>query len=102
MLRDRVTSELALEVFERDGGCVAVALGASSADCGGRLTLDHVKDQPAVGASRVKRADKHRYRAPSDKHHLVSVCQNHHIWNGWATAHRPELRAYLASQEDLR
>jgi hypothetical protein len=95
--RDRVTPETALEVFTRDDdGCVAVLLGADPGACGGRLTLDHVKDQPAVGAPRVKRADKHRYRAPSDKHHLVSMCANHHLENGWATSHRPELRAYLA------
>jgi hypothetical protein len=33
-------------------------------------------------------------RAPSDLAHLVSVCEWHHLY-GWATSHRPELRAYL-------
>lgn len=55
-------------------------------DCGGRDTLDHVRDQPMMGK-----------RAPSDPQHLVVVCEAHHIWTGWATSHRPELRAYLAS-----
>jgi hypothetical protein len=85
--RDRVTPELAAEVFALDGGCVAVKLGASPSDCGGRLTLDHIKDQPRMGK-----------RAPSDLAHLASVCENHHLWNGWATSHRPELRAYLAGR----
>lgn len=83
-MRDRVTEELALDVIRRDGGCVAVRLGDSAQRCGGRLTLDHVKDQPRLGK-----------RAPSDAAHLVTLCENHHLWNGWATSHRPELRAYL-------
>jgi hypothetical protein len=85
--RDLVTEEVALTVYQRDGyGCVAVRLGEPSTRCYGRLTLDHVKDQPRMGK-----------RAPSDPQHLVSLCENHHIWNGWATSHRPELREYLRS-----
>lgn len=84
MRRDRVTPDVALAVLSRDAGCVAVTLGESPATCGGRLTLDHVKDQPRMGK-----------RAPSDPGHLVSLCENHHLWTGWATAHRPELRQYL-------
>jgi DNA modification methylase len=34
-------------------------------------------------------------RAPSDMAHLVVLCEWHHLQSGWATAHRPELRAYL-------
>lgn len=82
--RDPVTPALALFVIERDQGCVAYRLG--DPDCGGRLTIDHVKDHPMMGK-----------RAPSDPRHCVSLCENHHLWNGWATSHRPELRAYLAS-----
>lgn len=81
---DPVTRDTALAVITRDKGCVAVLLGASSGDCRGRLTLDHVKDEPRMGK-----------RAPSDEWHLVAMCEAHHLWNGWATAHRPELRAYL-------
>lgn len=84
MRRDRVTPDLALAVLERDGGCVAVKLGASPYECRGRLTLDHVKDQPRMGK-----------RAPSDERHLVAICEAHHLENGWATSHRPELREYL-------
>ncbi len=83
---DPVTPELRLEVLTRDGGCVAVRLGEPPWLCAGPLTLDHVKDQPRLGK-----------RAPSDPAHLVSLCAAHHLETGWATSHRPELRAYLAS-----
>lgn len=81
--RDPVTPELRVLVLTRDRGCVAVRLGEPPASCAGRLTLDHVKDQPMMGR-----------RAPSDLAHLVTVCWHHHL-DGWATSHRPELRAYL-------
>ena len=86
MTRDPVSPELALAVLRRDQGCVAVTLGEDPSTCGGRLTLDHVKDQPRMGK-----------RAPSDAAHLASVCERHHLWTGWATSHRPELREYLRS-----
>lgn len=82
---DPVTPETYIAVMERDGGCVAVKLGESPADCRGRATLDHVKDHPMMGR-----------RGPSDMAHLAVVCEWHHLY-GWATAHRPELREYLAS-----
>ncbi len=85
MRRDPVTHAVALAVLARDAGCVAVALGEPPADCGGRLTLDHVKSQPMMGK-----------RAPSDEQHLVALCERHHLWTGWATSHRPALREYLA------
>lgn len=28
--------------------------------------------------------------------HMVTVCEHHHLWSGWATSHRPLLRSYLA------
>jgi len=76
-----------------------VALGADPARCRGRLTLDHVKDQPKIGDAIRKRGPgrKHRYRAPSDEAHLVVLCEWHHL-AGWATAHRGDLRDYLASK----
>ena len=96
---DRVSPETALAVLTRDQGCIAVRLGADPAGCRSPLTLDHVKDQPNVGDPIVKRgkARRHSYRAPSDAAHLVSICAGHHLDNGWATSHRPELRLYLAS-----
>ena len=84
--RDPVTQELRIRILERDQGCVAPRLGGSSMDCGGRDTLDHVKDEPRMGK-----------RAPSDAGHLVTLCEAHHLWTGWATSHRDELRAYLRS-----
>ena len=95
--RDPVTPEVRLAVLKRDSGCVAVRLGADPAGCAGPLQIDHVKDQPHIGDPIVKRGPerKHRYRAPSDLAHLVSMCRGHHVDNGWATAHRPELREYL-------
>ena len=91
--RDPVTPEVREAVLRRDGGCVAPELWPCiehGADCGsppdpcdGRLTLDHVKDEPRMGK-----------RAPSDPAHLVTLCWHHHL-DGWATSHRPELRAYL-------
>lgn len=82
---DPVPGDVALAVLERDGGCIAVRLGADPAGCAGRLTLDHVKDQPRMGK-----------RAASDAQHLVAICRGHHIDTPWATSHRPQLRAYLA------
>jgi len=81
--RDRVTPDVWLAVMQRDAyTCAGARLGAPD-PCHGRLTLDHVKDQPMMGR-----------RAPSDPAHLVVICWHHHL-DGWATAHRPELRAYL-------
>lgn len=84
---DPVTPEVRLFVLERDRGCVAVTLGEDMGDCRGRLQLDHVKDAPMMGR-----------RAPSDPRHLAAICEFHHFY-GWATAHRPELRVYLAGVE---
>jgi hypothetical protein len=82
--KDPVTQEIAIAVLTRDGGCLAPRLGGSFMDCAGRATLDHVRDEPMMGK-----------RAPSDMAHLVTLCEYHHLWSGWATSHRPELRAYL-------
>ena len=96
-MKDPVTPELREAVLKRDGGCVAPFIGVDydphnktwdAIDrCKGRLTLDHVKDAPMMGK-----------RAPSDMAHLVTLCWHHHL-DGWATAHRPELREYLRKQE---
>ena len=87
MRKDGVTPELREAVIHRDGGCIAPkvcgCLSSMKGLCDGRLTLDHVKDEPMMGK-----------RAPSDMAHLVTLCWHHHL-DGWATAHRPELRSYL-------
>ena len=86
---DPVTPEVAEAVLRRDfRGCVAqriaiVTLSRIDA-CDGRVTLDHVRDEPMMGK-----------RAPSDPQHLVTLCWHHHL-DGWATSNRPALRAYLA------
>lgn len=85
---DPVTAEVRLAVLERDQGCVAVTLGENPIVCRGRLTLDHVKAQPAMGK-----------RGPSRPSSLVALCEWHHLYSGWATSHRPELRAYLVQRE---
>jgi hypothetical protein len=82
--KDPVTPALRLAVLQRDGDCVAFQFSGTD-ECRGRLTLDHVKDQPMMGK-----------RATSDLAHLVTVCEHHHL-DGWATSHRPELREYLRS-----
>jgi hypothetical protein len=93
--RDPVTPIVALRVMVRDGGCVAALLDLEHQCTGqfgnpvhrdsiGAMTLDHVKDQPRMGV-----------RAPSDVEHLVTLCWGAHLLTGWATSHRPELRAYL-------
>jgi hypothetical protein len=86
MHRDPVTPEMREAVIERDRGCVAPDLDPCAGPCGGRFTIDHVKSQPMMGK-----------RAPSDMAHLVTLCEYHHLWSGWATAHRPLLRRYLAT-----
>jgi hypothetical protein len=73
-------------------GCMAVFLAPiTSGPCSGKLTLDHVKDQPRLGK-----------RAPSDPLHLVSLCDGHtergmKAGFQWNTANRPLLRWYLDS-----
>ena len=98
--RDPVTPELHAAVLVRDRRCVRSKMEPEHG-CRDRwgnphaataleyLTLDHV--QSAYG--RMGR------RAPSDMAHLVSLCWDAHL-GGWATSHRPELRAYLAEVSD--
>jgi hypothetical protein len=86
MAHDPVTPALRLALLMRDGGCVAPRLDPSLLElCSGRLTLDHVREHAAMGGR----------RAPSDMAHMVVICENHHLYSGWATSHRPLLREYL-------
>lgn len=69
--------------------CVARFLDPSeSGPCLGRITLDHVKCHPMIGA-----------KAPDNKRHLVSLCVGHHTetraGRNWATANREKERDYL-------
>lgn len=88
-MRDPVTPELRQHVLRRDGGCVAPRLDPDAGRCYGRLTLDHIRDQPMMGK-----------RAPSDPAHLATVCEAHseggmRAGMQWNTAHRAMLREYL-------
>ncbi len=96
MTRDPVTDETYWDVMHRDAGCVAATLGEPSR-CSGRLTLDHVRGQPAIGSLEVNNEGGYGRRAPSDAAHLVTLCWHHHL-DGWATSHRPELRDYLRTK----
>ena len=66
-MRDRVTPQVALAVFQRDNGCVAPRLGGTTFDCWGRNRIEHVQD----GGGRMGR------RAASDMAHLVTLCEGH-------------------------
>lgn len=92
-MRDRVPPELALYIFERDGGCVAPRLGGSFMDCWGRNRIEHVKKEPRIG----KRAEPLKSR-------LVTVCEGHSepgmkAGYVWCTDHhnRERQREYLRS-----
>lgn len=60
-------------VAQRDAGCVAPRLDPEAGACSGRLTRQHVKAGP--GGRRI-----------TDRAHLVMLCEQHHIWSGWATS----------------
>ncbi len=91
-MRDKVTHEVAMAVFNRDRGCVALLLGGWSSQCWGTIGLEHVQD----GGGRMGR------RAPSDVRHLVSLCQGHrepgmmggHVWCT-DKVNRQAMREYL-------
>ncbi len=65
-MRDRVTPEVAIFVYERDGGCMAPRLGGSFMDCAGIEGLEHVKSEPRMSK-----------RAPSCPCGLVVLCDGH-------------------------
>jgi hypothetical protein len=92
---DKVDPAERAHVLKRDGGCIAPQIEPDPAPgpCWGKIELDHVKDDPRIGD-----------RAPSDRYHLVSVCNGHsekgmRAGYQWNTAHRAEERAWLALKE---
>ena len=89
--KDPVPATLALEVFKRDGGCVAPRLGGTVHDCWGRLRIEHVKAEPRLGKRAEARLDR-----------LVTLCQGHtedgtRAGYCWATdrLNRALMRTYL-------
>lgn len=90
---DKVDPGEAQYVLRRDNGCIAPRVDPASGTCAGRITLDHVKDDPRMGD-----------RAQSDRFHLVSVCQGHSedgrkAGYQWNTANRTLERQWLATIE---
>ncbi len=90
--QDRVTPEVALRTFNRDGGCLAPRLGGSAADCWGRLRIEHVKLESRMG----KRGEL-----------LGTLCEGHtepgmRAGYVWCTDHRNReaMRRHLLSLED--
>lgn len=82
-------------VIQRDQGCLAPRLDPAAGECRDKwgtlvtgtlrgMEVDRIREHPTMG------------KAPShlDATHMVAVCSFHHQ-GGWATSHRPELRAYL-------
>lgn len=83
----RVDSATYRHVEARDGSCVAPVVDRSVDLCDGPLQRDHVRYAAAMGGRRLTVPDG-----------VVLLCRHHHL-DGWATSHRPELRAYLATVE---
>lgn len=99
---DPVTPQVWEEVFQRDlrvaGGCIAPHLDAQAGLCRDKwgtpvlpyaraaMTVDHIREEP--GGERR-----------SQRRWMVTFCWGHHVNGGWATAHRPEIRKYLAEVE---
>ncbi len=91
MTRDRVTPELAAEVFARDQGCMAPRLGGSFMDCWGRNRIEHVKAEPRMAKRAEARLDR-----------LLTICEGHsepgmRAGYVWATdkVNREAMRDYL-------
>lgn len=94
-LEDRVSPELAAEVFARDQGCVAAKIEGTAEGCWGRAQIAHVKKEGRMG----KRAEPQRNR-------LVEICDGHaepgmKAGRVWVTAadNIAKLRAYLLEKE---
>lgn len=99
-----VPAQVRAEVIWRDlmtaRGCVAPFLDKDAGLCRDRwgmpvrpdavaaLTVDHIREFPGGERRSVPRW-------------LVTVCWGHHIQPGWSTAHRPEIRDYLAQFDQV-
>lgn len=90
-----------IEVHQRDKGCLGPRLGATD-PCVGSLQLDHIREIRFVGDPLVKGIKGSR-KPRSIASNLAVFCAHHHL-NGFATSHRPAIRAYLArvNQEEER
>lgn len=89
-------AKLVAYLAARDGWCIVptveTAAGLIAAGpCQGRSTVEHVRDQAAMGAP----------RADSDPAHTVAVCLGHIEWTKTARAKKLE-RDYLSVKEGRR
>lgn len=66
MSQGDIPAEVVLEVFQRDGGCLAPRLGGSAMDCFGRNRIEHVKKEARMGARAEPLAER-----------LVTLCEGH-------------------------
>jgi hypothetical protein len=73
--------------------CVAPLIDSSQwGNCSGEQTFDHVWEH--AGGTKGK-------RPPTTLQTVACVCQNHHLWTNWITAHRPEERTYIKEANEL-
>lgn len=84
---DRVPDWLPGYLRARDRGCVPARIGAPD-PCSGRLTIEHVKTEPAMGK-----------RAPSDKWHTLLACEGHNLSWCLTSAAKQAERDYLSRVE---
>lgn len=78
------TVRLSVWLAQNPWVCVAPLLAASDR-CSGEMERDHVWEH--AGGTKSK-------RPPTSMNTLVILCHHHHQ-DGWATSHRPEIRAYI-------
>jgi hypothetical protein len=69
----------------------------TSGPCSGRQTVEHVKDQPPIGAGKTdpRSHEKRTIRAPSDMRHLVACCWWHNAVRVPSKETRYKLRSWL-------
>ena len=65
--------------------------------CSGAQTVEHVKDQPLIGAGKIdpRPHDRRTIRAPSDERHLVACCWWHNAVRVPSKDTRFRLRSWL-------
>lgn len=85
--RKREDASVYRHVEQRDGSCVAPRVDPGVDPCDGPVQREHVRYRAAMGGRRITRPDG-----------VVLLCRHHHL-DGWATSHKPGLRAYLAEVE---
>lgn len=65
--------------------CVVPILDPTNrSKCGGKQTVEHVKDQLMMGK-----------KAPDDEFHLLACCMNHNSWNPPSKVLRQKMRTRL-------